>query len=590
MTHAYEAQLVRWRDQLTKQLRLREADLITAEAELAKLRPAVGDLRRQLNQTELTLAAEELNSIRELTAAVEAERKAAEQQARAEQAETTAAADRDSCIAAYTLLEERTAERNDAQDRILRALVILGQPCQTEEATALRTELLTALHACGPELMPAIDRLLDARWNMLEYWAEAVDNEEWRNRLWSGLHRAADDLGVLLDTLGRAGTGQYRSELAALTSRGDRYRLAWQSARRHANEYRAAVDTLLDESEMGRLVADTGEQLDAAAATIDAAYRERAHLTAWLATLHPAVLAPAPDIDEPGWQILYLTAGGRQLSWHIHPRDAGLYLHVPHVTADDPRAQWDGHTTEAKYAAIAQLCTDAAFGPPLPSHDSRVWEDEDGWHASCWDCPAEVENIGGEDDAGQWAAEHKAAAAVDQCEDEPGSASEADVESLSDLPGLIGPASPEAARKISGIYNAIRSGSGISDGPPVITLPPQPVWPGPIVAQPCTAPGLGSEEAKLATTLGRLVLLAHDIDPAWPPLYFTYGYGRTETIAAHPHTVWLLNEAALRLVDGRPGALPTLLGISTFGVFCDDTIPPAEIRLRPAHTTEVTQA
>lgn len=87
----------------------------------------------------------------------------------------------------------------------------------------------------------------------------------------------------------------------------------------------------------------------------DGAYRERAQLLAWLAAQHPAVLAPAPDVNEPGWQILYLNAGGQQLSWHIHPRDADLYGHVKQVPADDPRAQWDGHTTEQKYQRIAVL-------------------------------------------------------------------------------------------------------------------------------------------------------------------------------------------------------------------------------------------
>lgn len=84
---------------------------------------------------------------------------------------------------------------------------------------------------------------------------------------------------------------------------------------------------------------------------LDAAYRERAHLIAWLAALHPAVRAPAPDVDDPGWQILYLYSSkhGWQMSWHIHPRDADLFTDVEQVPDDDPRAQWDGHTTDAKY-------------------------------------------------------------------------------------------------------------------------------------------------------------------------------------------------------------------------------------------------
>ncbi|MFE2407059.1 hypothetical protein ACFXDE_01810 [Kitasatospora sp. NPDC059408] len=219
---------------------------------------------------------------------------------------------------------------------------------------------------------------------------------------------------------------------------------------------------------------DAEAAVDAATVERDGAYRERAHLTAWLATIHPAVITPATDIDEPGWQILYITAGGRQFSWHIAPRDADLYGHVEHVAADDPRAQWDGHTTAEKYEAIRQLAfgelrgcpapiecdhkaraeqaeariaaAQAALGVPSTSpcagcgrpdvvyrnykgtplcctcanccqppedrpevHDSRIWEVDGEWNVSCRSCPAYVDNIGTEDDADEWAEEHKAA-------------------------------------------------------------------------------------------------------------------------------------------------------------------------------------
>lgn len=89
----------------------------------------------------------------------------------------------------------------------------------------------------------------------------------------------------------------------------------------------------------------------------DGAYRERAQLLALLAALHPSVIAPAPDVDEDGWQILYLQIGGKQASWHIAPRDAELYTHVEHVPGDDRRAQWDGHSTEEKYKHIGEHAT-----------------------------------------------------------------------------------------------------------------------------------------------------------------------------------------------------------------------------------------
>ncbi|MET8818496.1 hypothetical protein [Streptomyces rochei] len=93
----------------------------------------------------------------------------------------------------------------------------------------------------------------------------------------------------------------------------------------------------------------------------DVAYRERAYLVALLAAMTDgAVIAPAPDVDEPGWQIAYLTIGGHQATWHISPRDADLVAHIEPVEPDDPRAQWDGHSTELKYARIAAWTAELA--------------------------------------------------------------------------------------------------------------------------------------------------------------------------------------------------------------------------------------
>ncbi|MEH0428809.1 hypothetical protein QBB34_21240 [Streptomyces stelliscabiei] len=96
------------------------------------------------------------------------------------------------------------------------------------------------------------------------------------------------------------------------------------------------------------------EALVSCIAERDGAYRERAQLLAWLAALHPTatVITASPDVDEDGWQLLYLVAGGWQMSWHIHPRDAELFRHVTVVDVTDVRAQWDGHGTEQKYERI----------------------------------------------------------------------------------------------------------------------------------------------------------------------------------------------------------------------------------------------
>jgi hypothetical protein len=129
---------------------------------------------------------------------------------------------------------------------------------------------------------------------------------------------------------------------------------------------------------------DTYDRIAALTAERDGAYRERAHLLAWLATHYPAVIAPAPDVDEPGWQLLYLTAPTGQLSWHIAPRDASLFAHVAYVTTTHPRAQWDGHTTEQKYERIRRLPARAETerdsvkraGPALPIPAERYADEQ----------------------------------------------------------------------------------------------------------------------------------------------------------------------------------------------------------------------
>ncbi|MFF9199989.1 hypothetical protein ACF09L_32760 [Streptomyces sp. NPDC014779] len=109
-------------------------------------------------------------------------------------------------------------------------------------------------------------------------------------------------------------------------------------------------------------VADVRAAMLQAEAERDGVYRERAHLVALLAAEHPSVLVPAHDVQEDGWVIVYLhiPAAG-QMSWHISPRDLDLFDHVERVRPDDPRAQWDGHTTAEKYdrvrAATAERMT-----------------------------------------------------------------------------------------------------------------------------------------------------------------------------------------------------------------------------------------
>jgi hypothetical protein len=80
---------------------------------------------------------------------------------------------------------------------------------------------------------------------------------------------------------------------------------------------------------------------------VAAVYRERAHLVAYLAAVHPSALGIDPD--EPDRPVVYIETDAGQLSWHLAPDDLPLFAHVPRSA---PGGLWDGHTTEQKYARL----------------------------------------------------------------------------------------------------------------------------------------------------------------------------------------------------------------------------------------------
>lgn len=83
----------------------------------------------------------------------------------------------------------------------------------------------------------------------------------------------------------------------------------------------------------------------------DSVYRERAHLVAHLAALYPSHIGPN-DPTAPDWAVLTVEAPTGQMSWHIAPSDMDLFEHVPTTTAE---RDWDGHSTEEKYARLRAL-------------------------------------------------------------------------------------------------------------------------------------------------------------------------------------------------------------------------------------------
>jgi hypothetical protein len=80
------------------------------------------------------------------------------------------------------------------------------------------------------------------------------------------------------------------------------------------------------------------------------AYKERNQLVALLSTLFPSGKAKTAieGWDEAWHGCVYIDFPWGQASWHYHTDDGWMFEHLPPYTK-----QWDGHTTDAKYRAIA---------------------------------------------------------------------------------------------------------------------------------------------------------------------------------------------------------------------------------------------
>jgi hypothetical protein len=80
-------------------------------------------------------------------------------------------------------------------------------------------------------------------------------------------------------------------------------------------------------------------------------YAERAHLLALLSRHYPAELVLATD-PEPGFNVvLNLYIDGKQCGWHLSDDDLWLFERVTRYAFPN----YDGHTTEEKYAHIAAV-------------------------------------------------------------------------------------------------------------------------------------------------------------------------------------------------------------------------------------------
>jgi hypothetical protein len=91
----------------------------------------------------------------------------------------------------------------------------------------------------------------------------------------------------------------------------------------------------------------------------DAAYRERNQLVSFLTRMYPSHLKRHPDEDkdwEDEWRrIVCVHSPAGQLTWHIHDSELEQFSFLNRKPDPFALCVWDGHTTEEKYARLAQL-------------------------------------------------------------------------------------------------------------------------------------------------------------------------------------------------------------------------------------------
>lgn len=81
----------------------------------------------------------------------------------------------------------------------------------------------------------------------------------------------------------------------------------------------------------------------------DSVYNERNHLVALLSTLYPSGISKTVinGWDEEWHNCVYIDFPWGQASWHIHNSEMYLFQHLKPY-----EKEWNGHTTEEKYADI----------------------------------------------------------------------------------------------------------------------------------------------------------------------------------------------------------------------------------------------
>lgn len=103
-------------------------------------------------------------------------------------------------------------------------------------------------------------------------------------------------------------------------------------------------------------------------ATKDGAYHERNQVVAFLSKLFPASLERHTGNQDwdPDWLwVVMIDLPGFQVSWHIKSDELDLFSHLPREAG----RVWDGHTTEQKYARMAEMPLLTNITPVMAAHE-----------------------------------------------------------------------------------------------------------------------------------------------------------------------------------------------------------------------------
>jgi hypothetical protein len=123
-----------------------------------------------------------------------------------------------------------------------------------------------------------------------------------------------------------------------------------------------------------RALHDAAVDIEKEALALNAVYAERSHLVSLLASIFPSG-TKHEEKDTSGFgNCVFIDFPWGQASWHYHDRDAHLFQHLPRYEKD-----WDGHTTEAKYAALKEAAVTGKAREPFSKTEEDLQRSLSAW-------------------------------------------------------------------------------------------------------------------------------------------------------------------------------------------------------------------